>query len=589
MRLRARGKLFVAAVTLVALVVLVTGAVAERELRTWLMDHLRVDLARQLDAVAVAVTHAAPADRGGADQLADELGLALDARVTLLRGDGTVVGDSRITLAELAATANHKDRPEVRAALAAGRGWDQRHSATVDEDMMYAARGVDGGVVRVVRVALPVVAVEQVSARVRTMVTVAGVVGLAVAIIMSLVASQLLTRTLRDLVAHARSLAIAVGGGAVSPGTDEIGGLRGTLEQLAAELGRSVSALATERGRLSAVLEAMDESVLALDIDGRVTLANAVARKSLAVEGDPVGRTLLEVARVPALADLTDAARGGTVRTSEVSIDTGGRVAHACAAPIQGTGDVVLVLHDVTEVRRLERVRRDFVANVSHELRTPVSVIRANAETLLLGALDAPARARPFVEAIDRNAERLARLLADLLDLARVEAGALALDLRDVALAPLCERQCELLRERARARDQRLVVACSAGVVARADLTALEQVLLNLLDNASKYSPAGSTITVRAQQEGARCRIEVEDDGPGIEPHHWPRLFERFYRVDAGRSREAGGTGLGLAIVKHLVEAQGGTVGVRAATPRGSVFWVELPGPLVQVSETAPR
>ncbi|MCC7072142.1 MAG: PAS domain-containing protein [Deltaproteobacteria bacterium] len=588
MRLRARGKLFVAALTLVALVVLVTGAVAERELRVWLMDHLRADLARQLDAVAVATTQVAPADRARSDELADQLGAALDARVTLVHGDGTVAGDSRIALGDLASTENHRDRPEVRAALAQGRGWDQRHSATVDEDMMYAARAVHAGVVRVVRVALPVVAVEQVSARVRALVTVAGVVGLAVAVIMSIMASQLLTRTLRELVAHARSLAIAVGG-AVSPSADEIGGLRGTLEQLAGELGRSVSALAAERGRLSAVLEAMDESVLALDVDGRVTLANAVARRILEVEGDPAGRTLLEVTRVPALADIVDVARTGAVTTTEITIDKSGRTAHACAAPITGTGGIVLVLHDVTEVRRLERVRRDFVANVSHELRTPVSVIRANAETLLLGAIDAPTRARAFVEAIDRNAERLARLLADLLDLARVEAGALTLDLRELPLAPVCERLCETMRERARARHQQVSVICAPDVVARADLTALEQVLLNLLDNAIKYAPTGGSITMRAHRAGERCRIEVEDDGPGIEPRHWPRLFERFYRVDAGRSREAGGTGLGLAIVKHLVEAQQGVVGVGAASPRGSIFWLELPGASAVVPESAPR
>ncbi len=587
MKLRARGKLFVAAVALVALVVLITGAVAERELRTWLTAHLREDLTRQLDAVAIAVAHARPADEAAADTLADELGDALHARVTLIRADGRVAGDSRVPLVDVPTTENHAARPEVRAALGQGRGWDQRHSATVDEDMMYAARSVDGGAVRVVRVALPIVAVEQVSARVRAMVVIAGLVGLAVAVAMSIAASQLLTSTLRDLVAHARSLATAVGGGAVTHGGDELGGLRGTLEQLAGELGRSVSALATERRRLSAVLEAMQEAVLALDDDGRVTLANAVARTSFEVVGDPVGRTLLELARVPALADLAGVARAGAVATGEITMP-GDRVAQVCAAPIAGAGQVVLVLHDVTAMRKLERVRRDFVANVSHELRTPVSVIRANAETLLLGAIDAPARARPFLEAIDRNADRLARILADLLDLSRVEAGALTLEPTDVALGPLCARLCETMGERARARGQRLVVAGDPDVVARADLVALEQVLLNLLDNAIKYTPPGGTITARARRHGERCRLEVEDNGPGIEPRHWPRLFERFYRVDAGRSRDVGGTGLGLAIVKHLAEAQGGSVGVGAATPRGSIFWVELPAAVPHRAESAP-
>ncbi|MBI1947356.1 MAG: PAS domain-containing protein [Deltaproteobacteria bacterium] len=582
MKLRARGKLFVASVAVVALVVLVTGMVAERELRAWLLSHLQDDLERQLDAACIAVVRAQPSGAGPADLLADELGAALQARVTLIRLDGTVAGDSRLTLTELPAASNHADRTEVQEALRAGRGHDQRRSATVDEEMMYAARSIEGDQVRVVRVALPITVVEQASARLRMLVVLAGLVGLGVAVAMSSAASQVMTRTLRELVAHARSLsALAAGGaaeGADGPGADEIVGLRGTLEQLAAELDRSVAALAEERGRLGAVLEAMKEGVVALDRDGQVKLVNPAARRLLAIEGDPAGNSLLALVRAPTLADLVTAASAGEVATGEVATSGGaGRTLAASAAPTRGAGGVVLVLHDVTEVRRLERMRRDFVANVSHELRTPAAVIRANAETLLLGAIDDHARARSFVEAIDRNAERLARILADLLDLARIESGALRLEPVDVALGPLCDKVRTALQDRARARDQRIVVEADQAAIAHGDPSALEQVLVNLLDNALKYTPPGGTIVVRAQQTDAGWRLEVHDDGPGIEPHHWPRLFERFYRVDAGRSREAGGTGLGLAIVKHLVEAQGGHVGVGAAPGRGSLFWVELP------------
>ena len=586
MRLQVRGKLFVASVAAVLVGVLLTGLVAERELRQWLMAHLREDLAQKLEAVAVAVDSAVPQDMAHADRLADALGEALQARVTLVRADGGVLGDSRVSLAELPSTSNHADRPEIRAALDVERGFAERHSATVHEDMLYAARAVEGGAVRVARVAIPLVVIEEAAFRLRLLLGLAGLVGLGLAVAMSVAASQVLSRTLRRLVEHAQQLATGIGARPSATGTDELLGLRGTLDHLAAELRRQVATLAEERERMGAVLDAMDEGVLAFGEDERALLVNPAARRLLDVDGDPLGRTLLELVRIPALADLVAAARDGRAGSVEVELGSlPSRALLARAAPARARG-AVLVLHDVTEVRRLERVRRDFVANVSHELRTPVSVIRANAETLLLGALGDRERAASFVEAIDRNAERLAHILGDLLDLSRIEAGQQRVDLGELPLLPLCQRVQELFRGRAEKRQQTLVLEVDEALSAWADASALEQVLVNLLDNALKYTPPGGRVVLRARRVGERCRVEVEDDGPGIEPHHWPRLFERFYRVDAGRSRDAGGTGLGLAIVKHLAEAQGGQVGVGAAPRRGSLFWVELPAP--NATQSAP-
>jgi two-component system phosphate regulon sensor histidine kinase PhoR len=236
-----------------------------------------------------------------------------------------------------------------------------------------------------------------------------------------------------------------------------------------------------------------------------------------------------------------------------------------------------VVMHDITDLRHLETVRRDFVANVSHELRTPISVIRANAETLLDGALGDPTAARPFVEALLRNAERLGRIIADLLDISRVEAGQLRLRCLPVPLAAAARRAADAMLPAVARKGLEVRVDIAEEIIALGDLQALDQVLLNLLDNAIKYTPEGGHVVVRAHADTEQVRVDVSDDGPGLEAHQRKRVFERFYRVDPGRSRDMGGTGLGLSIVKHLCETMGGRVGVDPGQPRGSIFWFVLP------------
>jgi two-component system phosphate regulon sensor histidine kinase PhoR len=248
----------------------------------------------------------------------------------------------------------------------------------------------------------------------------------------------------------------------------------------------------------------------------------------------------------------------------------------AQVAPARSGDGAMLLLQDVTSMRRLETIRRDFVANVSHELRTPVSIIRANAETLLSGALDDPRFAGKMVDAIHRNAERLARILADLLDLSRLEAGQYRIELNALALAPAIEQAAASVETAAAAKQIAVTADVAADLVAAADAKALDQILVNLIENAVKYTPPGGHVWITARSRGERVRIEVRDDGPGIAPKDRERIFERFYRVDPGRSRDLGGTGLGLSIVKHLVESLQGAIGVDPNHPAGSVFWVEL-------------
>jgi len=274
--------------------------------------------------------------------------------------------------------------------------------------------------------------------------------------------------------------------------------------------------------------------------------------------------------RIPAALTLV---AGGSGATAEFATPAGIRVLARIAAQRDGEGSI-LILDDVTAIRRLETIRRDFVANVSHELRTPVSVIQANAETLQAGAKDDPAFADRLIEGLHRNAIRLSRIIADLLDLSRLEAGP-EVELEPLPVAEVARAAIASIESQA-AGKLTLAVEIDDAVRVQADRDFLDQVLVNLLDNAVKYTPAGGHVWVRARPAGKRLRIEVADDGPGIAPHQRQRIFERFYRIDPGRSRELGGTGLGLSIVKHLVEGMGGQVGVEGNTPSGSVFWVDL-------------
>ena len=319
------------------------------------------------------------------------------------------------------------------------------------------------------------------------------------------------------------------------------------------------------------LLAAVPDAAAVVGIDGRVRVSNT-AFDGLVPGGRAAGMTVLEATRN---AELSGAARRGlegTARRLEATI--GRQVFLGLLTPLL-RGEVLLVLRDVTDARRLETTRKDFVANASHELRTPVSAIAGASETLLAGALSDPERAREFVEIIARQAERLRNLVRDLLDLSRIESGHWPIEVGKVELEPLCRRSVEPVA--ALAQRKRIALGCQVppGLSARADARALEQVLVNLLDNAVKYTPEGGRAGVAAAADGDRVVISVSDTGPGIARHHLPRLFERFYRADAGRTRESGGTGLGLAIAKHLVQAQGGEIGVESGSG-GSRFWVRL-------------
>jgi two-component system, OmpR family, phosphate regulon sensor histidine kinase PhoR len=397
----------------------------------------------------------------------------------------------------------------------------------------------------------------------------------AIAITAGWTVALVLRGALRDLVNTTRDVVRNESRRIVSHGSadDEVRELAEWINFLADDAHKSHRALARERMLLAAVAEGLTQGVIAVDGEHRIELLNDAARKMLGVTSSPVGEPLIDFVRVPELFDLIDS---DVAATAEVQLPNTPRALIRTARKWGGDGRVLL-LEDVTAMRRLETVRRDFVANVSHELRTPVAVIRANAETLMAGAKDDPVMAAKLVDGLHRNAERLARILADLLDLSRLDAGQYRLELSTVPVEPVIEQALTAVEPQAASRKVTITVAVPDALAVRADPKALDHILINLIDNGVKYGRPDGHVWVEARAAGDDVRIEVRDDGPGIADKHRARVFERFYRADPSRSREAGGTGLGLSIVKHLVESMGGDVGVEPNTPQGSIFWLRLP------------
>jgi two-component system, OmpR family, phosphate regulon sensor histidine kinase PhoR len=412
--------------------------------------------------------------------------------------------------------------------------------------------------------------------------TVALLVALAQAALVSSLWAHALTRNLRGLTATARAMASGdLGIRTPVLGGDELGDLGRALDQLARNLAAALDRLRREHDLLNRVLNGMREGVLLLDRQGRVVLANSALRDMLLLAPDVVGKLPLEVIRNAELKrTLDEAAASDDTISGEIDLGDIKRrqlLVHAAALRGQPGGGLLAVFVDMTDLRRLETIRRDFVANVSHELRTPIATVRSAAETLRGALTSQPQMASVFVEIIERQSERLQSLVEDLLDLARIESKQFRLSLEPVSLAPIVDHIVSLFRERAEEKHIRLCAEVARDLpLGRADPRALEQVLTNLLDNAVKYGTDGVSVTVRASREADSLRVSVTDTGAGIDEAHLPRLFERFYRVDPGRSRDVGGTGLGLSIVKHLVEAMDGRVGVESAPGRGTTFTFTL-------------
>ncbi len=588
-----RGQYFVLSLA----VLVVSGAVAATWVQGQVTEAAVARIEEDLERLARIFVHSL-----GADQTATLMAQRVTAvtstlqqdkglRVTLIGADGTVVADTGITDERLGALDNHNTRPEIKDARLHGRGLVRRESHTLGRSMLYIARPAAGGVV--VRVGLPLDSVEVVRADLRHFFVASGVVFLALAILGAALTSSVMQARLRPLLARARAIPRSASSTLHDPRgdgeeRDDVDRLARTFNDLALGLDRAVLALARDRDRFDAVLSAMDEGVVAIDGRGRIVVMNPAAKRLLRLPENAQGEFVssLDGTTPEAVRAVYDEALAGRSATRDIVTPQhkGGPQVQLRGAT-SDAGVVVLVATDVTEIRRLETLRRDFVANVSHELRTPCSVILANSETLLGDDALIPAQAQRFVEAIQRNAVRLSRLIADLLELSKIEAGSITLATEPVRINDVIHSVVSTLEPQAVAKRITMTTALAPGLTIVGDPKALDQILMNLIDNAVKYTPAGGNVTVSsAALEDGGVRLSVIDDGPGVDARHKERLFERFYRVDAGRSREVGGTGLGLAIVKHLVEALAGRVTVADAVPHGTCFQVDMPGPSLQTS-----
>jgi len=504
------------------------------------------------------------------------------ARVTLIATDGRVVGESERSAEDLGSLENHRDRPEVRAALQGRGGRDLRHSATLRAPLLYVALPVRdaGRVIGVLRLALPLSAVTTSYAALHEVMLAGGAVALVVALGIGVFVAGRVTRPVVDMQSIARQMSQGnFRVRAPTRSTDEIGTLGRSLNVMATRLREKIEDLEQEQAKVTAILDGMVEGVIAVDGHEHIVLMNERARAIFGL-GPARGerKPFLEVIRNADLHEVFRASRGaapGAVERREISLTApAGRVLQVHGVPLSlagGETGVVIVLHDVTELRRLEHVRTEFVANVSHELRTPLTAIHGYVETLLGGALEEPEHARKFLEIVHRQTERLGRLINDLTDLSNIELGKVSLRLTPTSLDEVLDSVMAVMLPRARAGGLAVSVKTPPELpLVIADHDRLAQILINLVDNAVKYTASGGTVTIRAAAAAGMVEVSVEDTGMGIPASDLPRLTERFYRVDKARSRDLGGTGLGLAIVKHLVLAHGGELGIASEPGRGT-------------------
>ena len=582
-----RGRMAVTAVAATATALVIVLVLEGPDLHRRAVEQMRATLFAEARLMARVVAQPLAEGRSSdeIDALVDEAAKDVGARVTIIAPDGTVIADSALSGEALHAVENHRSRPEVQGALASGAGSSIRHSTTVGDDLLYAAVAIRSAdrLVGVSRVALSLRGVEEQIDDLQRAVTVALAVAFVLIALLSAAFSSSLAGPLGEVMDAARRFATG-DLAARSPvrRSDEIGELARILNRSADQLQQRITEIARDRARIDAMLSAMEDGVMAVDHRGVVLLANQALRLGLGLH-EPVGRHYLEVVRQREVGELIEEVlRAGARRVDEVEMLRGGRAYAVIGVPFPGPEGqppgAVLTFHDVTERHRVERVRRDFVANASHELRTPLTSIRGFVEALEDGAMEEPATGRRFLEKIRLHADRMAGLVSDLLELSRLESGERAPTWEPVVPAEVAEEVAASLAGAAGRKRVALHRADRGAPTVVSDADRLRQILENLVENAVKYTPAGGRIEITtgpAAEGGAE--LVVDDDGPGIPSEHLPRIFERFYRVDKARSRELGGTGLGLSIVKHLAEGMGATVSVESQPGRGTRFTVVVP------------
>jgi two-component system, OmpR family, phosphate regulon sensor histidine kinase PhoR len=502
-------------------------------------------------------------------QLVQQVSKQSAARATIIEAGGKVLADSE---AEPERMENHAHRPEFVAALAGTPGSDMRTSKTVGIDFLYVAVPAKGGAVRL---AYPLAIIKQSTAEIRKKIVAGSVIACLLAMFVAALMSRSSTRRIENMAAFAGRIADRDFSGALrDPSKDELGRLASSLDRTASMLQESFSELERSRTQLQTLLDSMQEAVIAVASDKRLMWANGAMRR-LVPQTEREDVPLIEIIRDPALIQAVEAsAKHKETQTVTTRALQPGRVFHVTVTPM-ARGGFVLVFHDITERERVEKIRRDFIANVSHELRTPLTAVQGYAQTLNEQVTDKTAK--EYLEIIQKNSARMTRLTNDLLTLARVESGEQQLRLESSSASSLLQDALESQSAAAGQQGLELKITETTDEMVRCDSDTIQQVFSNLIENALKYGKAGGKIEIGARSAGSEAEFFVRDFGEGIPYEHHSRLFERFYRVDSARSRESGGTGLGLAIVKHIVQNHGGTVRVESELHHGATFYFTLP------------
>jgi two-component system phosphate regulon sensor histidine kinase PhoR len=566
---------------LLATLIVVYGY-ARTQVQRELTASISSDLAARLGLVAERVSVAGKTADSSIDwdKLADELGALSGARVTLVRRDGKVLGDSNVSAADLAGVENHASRPEIASVLGGGMSTSesQRFSKTVGEAMLY--RGViwkvGSEVEGVVRLSVPLTKLHDAEARLTWSLSFGVILVLLASLAVAAVAAQLGSRAAKELTEVAGRMRLGdLTARSAFTGTDEFAVLGRTLNGLAENLSATLEQLRAEKGLLDRVLSSMREGVIVLDSSAAIVLSNSALLEMFSLKQAIEGKAASEVFNHPEFIEMLSTAIAGQSNSRELVFPGAAPkvlLANVRRLPPKGA---VAVLVDITAQRRLETVRQEFVANASHELRTPIATITSAVETLQDAAANEPEAAANFLAMIERNAQRLKVLVDDLLSLSLLESGRMEVRLESIELVGAVDSTLLSLESAATKKQTELVNLVQPDVWVNASLRGLEHVLLNLVDNAIKYCPAGSRVVVEAKEMDDRVDVFVTDNGPGIPEPHRERIFERFYRVDTGRSRSLGGTGLGLSIVKHWVEAMSGSISL-TSPGEGSRFRVVL-------------
>jgi len=521
-----------------------------------------------------------PEKQGALDGLAKTLGRQIEVRVTIIALDGTVLGDSE---RDPSAMENHATRPEVTDALASGIGESTRYSTTLGQRMMYVAVPItsQGEIVGIARVALPLTEVESSVNRVAITVVLSMVITTLVAILAAGLIARTTTRPIRQITKAAQRIASGELDHKISIRTsDESGQLAHAFNEMSLSLKKMVTALSEERSRLDNILSSMADGVIMVDAEGTIRLANQAAENLFGFEEERViGQPLIEIVHDHEIDEVVKAClKAGREQTAQLESGAAKRFLRVIAVPLttDRPSRVLLLFQDLTELRDLQTMRREFVGNISHELRTPLASLKAMVETLKDGAIDDREAAKDFLTRADSEVDQMTQMVTELTELSRIETGKAELRLEPVNLNLLVEEVITRLNPQAERQKVALLTALQADLpLILADRDRIQQVIINLAHNAIKFTPSGGRVLISTKLKGDSVVVNVSDNGTGIPKADLPHIFERFYKADKARS--GGGSGLGLAIAKHIVQAHGGNIWVQSEEGEGSTFGFSLP------------